>query len=56
MYFRGERMENKGILVNGLDEEWLELIFEARNLGISKETVRDFLNQREVRELVMENP
>jgi hypothetical protein len=33
-----------------LDLEWLSLIIEAKELGISKESVRNFLNQREVSE------
>ena len=28
-----------------LDQEWLELIVEARNLGISFDEIRDFLKQ-----------
>ncbi|MEH7274206.1 anti-repressor SinI family protein [Neobacillus vireti] len=28
-----------------LDKEWLELIVEARNLGISFNEIRDFLKQ-----------
>jgi hypothetical protein len=44
MYFRG------GILVNrkmeDMDVEWMELILEAIKTGMTKETVRDFLNQK----------
>ncbi|WHY02640.1 anti-repressor SinI family protein [Neobacillus sp. DY30] len=28
-----------------LDQEWLELIVEARNLGISFDEIRSFLNE-----------
>ncbi|MEH7177865.1 anti-repressor SinI family protein [Neobacillus vireti] len=28
-----------------LDKEWLELIVEARNLGISFDEIKDFLKQ-----------
>ena len=28
-----------------LDKEWLELILEARNLGISVDEIRDFLKK-----------
>jgi DNA-binding transcriptional MerR regulator len=28
-----------------LDKEWLELIVEARNLGISVDEIRDFLKK-----------
>lgn len=33
---------NTGVLV-GLDEEWIELMIEAKNLGMELEVVRDFL-------------
>ena len=33
---------NTGVQV-GLDEEWIELIIEAKNLGMELEVVRDFL-------------
>jgi hypothetical protein len=42
-------------VVDGLDLEWLALIMEAKNLGISKETVSNFLNQSELPESLMEN-
>jgi hypothetical protein len=41
--------------VESLDPEWLALIIEAKKLGLSKEAVRNFLNQQEVNELVAEN-
>jgi hypothetical protein len=41
--------------VESLDPEWLALIIEAKNIGISKEAVRNFLNQTDVKELVIEN-
>jgi hypothetical protein len=46
MYFRGggslvRKIEN-------MDVEWMELILEAMKLGMSKETIRDFLNQNKV--------
>ncbi|MGF3103678.1 anti-repressor SinI family protein [Rossellomorea sp. DUT-2] len=30
---------------NKLDKEWIELIIEARNLGISIDEIREFLNR-----------
>ncbi|KAA0560773.1 DNA-binding anti-repressor SinI [Bacillus sp. CH30_1T] len=30
---------------NELDQEWIELIFEARDLGISVDEIREFLNK-----------
>jgi hypothetical protein len=40
---------------NGMDAEWLALILEAKELGISKETILNFLHQDEVREAVLKN-
>ncbi|MCM3690382.1 anti-repressor SinI family protein [Neobacillus niacini] len=31
--------------VKELDQEWLELILEARNIGIPFDEIRDFLKQ-----------
>lgn len=42
-------------MTNGLDAEWLALIVEAKALGISKETILDFLHQNEVREVLVKN-
>nr|WP_263323183.1 anti-repressor SinI family protein [Neobacillus sp. Marseille-Q6967] len=41
--------------VEGTDLEWLTLILEARELGISKETVREFLQQAEVKGVLIKN-
>jgi Anti-repressor SinI len=40
---------------NGMDAEWLALILEAKELGISKETILNFLHQNEVGEAVLKN-
>lgn len=40
---------------NGMDAEWLALILEAKELGISKETILNFLHQNEVRDGVLKN-
>jgi hypothetical protein len=42
-------------MMNGMDAEWLALIVEAKALGISKETILDFLHQNEVREVLVKN-
>lgn len=31
--------------VEGLDEEWMSLILEAKRMGIEMELIREFLNQ-----------
>ena len=48
-------MASTSRVVDGLDLEWLALIMEAKELGISKETVRNFLNQCDVSESLVEN-
>ena len=40
---------------NGMDAEWLALILEAKELGISKESILNFLHQNEVIEVVLKN-
>jgi DNA-binding transcriptional MerR regulator len=35
-----------------LDKEWLELIVEAKNLGLEISTIQNFLNSQEVREFI----
>ncbi|MFB3169402.1 anti-repressor SinI family protein [Neobacillus sp. 179-C4.2 HS] len=42
-------------LKNGMDAEWLALILEAKELGISKEAILNFLHQNEVGEVVLKN-
>ena len=34
--------------VEVIDQEWLELILEAKDLGLSVKAVRDFLSEQEV--------
>jgi DNA-binding transcriptional MerR regulator len=34
----------------GIDAEWVALILEAKELGLSMETVREFLHQSQIRE------
>jgi antagonist of SinR len=43
------------MMMNGMDAEWLALIVEAKALGISKETILDFLHQNEVHEILVKN-
>ncbi|MGG1676319.1 anti-repressor SinI family protein [Neobacillus sp. NRS-1170] len=38
-----------------IDEEWMGLILEAKELGLSLEEVREFLNQHQVKELITKN-
>jgi antagonist of SinR len=41
-------------LIEEMDLEWMVLILEAKKLGISKETVRDFLDQNGVENCLIE--
>lgn len=43
MYFRSEKMFIRERDVDVIDQEWMELILEARDLGLSIEDVRNFL-------------
>ncbi|GIN63750.1 hypothetical protein J27TS8_37430 [Robertmurraya siralis] len=42
-------IEMKG-RIEGLDMEWLELIKEAKKLGIKKEEIREFLAKNTVKQ------
>ena len=41
--------------MNGIDAEWFALIVEAKELGITKETILDFLNQNETSAELVKN-
>ncbi|MED3561819.1 MULTISPECIES: anti-repressor SinI family protein [Bacillus] len=47
-------MVNTEHAVEIMDEEWMNLILEAKRLGITKETVRTFLNQSDFKEQLIE--
>lgn len=56
MSILGVRMMVKtGKDVGVIDEEWYALILEAKELGLSIDEIREFLNQNEVKELVVKN-
>jgi hypothetical protein len=42
-------------LINGMDAEWFALIVEAKELGLSKETILDFLHQNEISDILVKN-
>ncbi|MBW8350138.1 anti-repressor SinI family protein [Bacillus sp. IITD106] len=35
-----------------MDQEWLTLILEAKNMGFKKEEIRDFFRTKELKELI----
>jgi DNA-binding transcriptional MerR regulator len=41
--------------ITELDKEWLELIVEAKNLGLEISTIKNFLNGHEVTDFLIEN-
>ncbi len=42
-------------LVEEIDKDWMALIIEAKKIGISKEIVREFLNQNHMQTAVRKN-
>jgi predicted RNA-binding protein YlqC (UPF0109 family) len=56
LYFRGERrMLFTESEMKVIDVEWFTLILEAKELGLSIEAIRKFLNQNEEKELITKN-
>ncbi|MGG5252256.1 anti-repressor SinI family protein [Neobacillus sp. SM06] len=43
-------------LAEEIDRDWMALMIEAKKMGISKEIVREFLNQNDIREAICKNP
>lgn len=41
--------------VDNLDPEWFALMMEAKKLGISLETIRDFLKHPQLKETAIKN-
>jgi hypothetical protein len=55
MYFGGDMVEgSKGYLAE-LDKEWIQLIMEARVLGIDINMVKEFLEEKKLKEISMNN-
>jgi hypothetical protein len=42
-YFRGETVLEANTIVKEIDSEWLELIIEAKKMGMTIEEIREFL-------------
>ncbi|WP_082341334.1 anti-repressor SinI family protein [Sporosarcina globispora] len=47
-------MTEQNVKVDGIDLEWLQLIMEAKNLGLKKEEIREFLHNNGAREVLIE--
>jgi DNA-binding transcriptional MerR regulator len=46
MYFGGDMVERIKRNVEELDKEWIQLIIEARDLGIDINKVKEFLKEK----------
>lgn len=55
MYFGGDTVVGRKLdCLQTLDKEWIQLILEAKSIGMDLNTIRDFLNGNAVKELVVE--
>lgn len=41
----GKIVIEASVYVEGLDTEWMQMILEAKQLGIDKEEIKEFLNR-----------
>ncbi|WP_113883118.1 MULTISPECIES: anti-repressor SinI family protein [Cytobacillus] len=47
-------MTEQNVKVEGIDLEWLQLIMEAKNLGLQREEIREFLHNNRANEVLIE--
>lgn len=47
-------LTEQNVKVKGIDLEWLQLIMEAKNLGLQKEEIREFLHNNRAKEVLIE--
>jgi antagonist of SinR len=47
----GNRLNNLNGQNEGLDSEWVQLVIEAKNMGIEKDEIREFLLKNTINEL-----
>jgi DNA-binding transcriptional MerR regulator len=55
MYFGGDMLNSKTSFLAELDKEWIQLIMEAKKLGVDISDVREFLNKNNLHEISLEN-
>lgn len=48
-------MINRKTGLEEIDQEWLQLILEAKNIGMVKEEIREFLIQNGVKDMLMDS-
>lgn len=52
-YFGGNYVVEMKVNTGELDKEWLELIIEAKRMGIAKEEIQEFFMKSGVNEIVL---
>ncbi|MFF2448509.1 anti-repressor SinI family protein [Neobacillus sp. NPDC058068] len=48
-------MINRKAGLEEIDQEWLQLILDAKNIGMVKEEIREFLIQNGVKDILMDS-
>lgn len=46
-------MSEQNVKIEGIDMEWLQLIMEAKNLGLEKEEIIEFLHNNGAKEVLI---
>lgn len=46
-------MAEKNVKIEEIDMEWIQLIIEAKNLGLNKEEIREFLHYHGAKEFLI---
>lgn len=47
-------LTEQSVKIDEIDLEWLQLIMEAKNLGLQKEEIREFLHNNRAKEVLIE--
>jgi hypothetical protein len=55
MYFGGDMVGRITVNLAELDKEWIQLIMEARVLGIDINMVKEFLEEKKMKEISVNN-
>ncbi|MCS0824396.1 anti-repressor SinI family protein [Cytobacillus firmus] len=46
-------MTEQNVKIEEIDLEWMQLIMEAKNLGLQKEEIREFLHNNRTKEVLI---
>lgn len=49
----GRILKEQNVKIEEIDLEWLQLIMEAKNLGLQKEEIREFLHNNRAKEVLI---